>query len=60
MGISKFYLYDNESTDNTIDIFKPYIECRLVEYHFIKSVGKQLMAYNEVLRKYRYGRIYSA
>lgn len=50
MGISKFYLYDNESTDNTIDIFKPYIECRLVEYHFIKGVGKQLMAYNEVLR----------
>lgn len=60
IGISKFYFYDNESTDNTMDILEPYIKCGLVEYHLIKGVGKQLTAYNEVLRKHRYDARYIA
>ena len=31
VGIKKFFLYDNESTDNTTEILKPYIERGIVE-----------------------------
>ena len=31
-GVEKFYIYDNESTDCTKEVLKPYIESGLVEY----------------------------
>jgi len=49
VGIKKFFLYDNESTDNTTEILKPYIEHGIVEYHYITGRQKQLVAYNEIL-----------
>jgi len=45
-GVDRFYLFDNDSEDNTYEILKPYIENRTVVY--IRFPGKtvQLHAYN--------------
>lgn len=53
VGFTKFYFYDNESEDNTVDILKPYIDSGLVEYTLIKGKGKQLDAYNDAIAKHK-------
>ena len=53
IGFSKFYFYDNESEDNTLEILKPYVDAGLVEYTLIKGKGKQLDAYNDALAKHK-------
>lgn len=35
IGVTKFYLYDNESTDNTYTVLKKYIDSGLVEYEYL-------------------------
>ena len=52
IGVNKFYLYDNESTDNTKEILKPYIDKGIVEYHFIPGKGMQYTAYSEILAQH--------
>lgn len=52
VGIKKFFLYDNDSTDNTPEILKPYIERGIVEYHFVPGSQKQLFAYNDILERH--------
>lgn len=52
IGIKKFYLYDNESTDNTTKILKPYIAQGIVEYHFIPGKGMQYPAYTEIVQQH--------
>ena len=53
LGVEKFYIYDNDSTDDTKVVLKPYIESGIVEYHFISGTKKQLPAYDDCLAKYR-------
>lgn len=53
VGFTKFYFYDNESEDNTVDILKPYIDSGLVEYTLIKGKGRQLDAYNDAIAKHK-------
>lgn len=53
MGVSKFYIYDNESDDNINEILKPYIEEGIVDYKYCPGNGKQTWAYNDVLEKAR-------
>ena len=53
VGFTKFYFYDNESDDNTIEILKPYIDSGLVEYNLIKGKGRQLDAYNDAIAKHK-------
>lgn len=53
-GVDKFYIYDNESTDNTYDILKPYIDSGVVEYRFFPGRKKQLAAYDDCLARHRY------
>lgn len=53
LGIEKFYIYDNESTDNTKEVLEPYIVSRLVEYVFRKGVKQQLPVYDDCLEKHR-------
>lgn len=53
IGFSKFYFYDNESEDDTVDVLKPYIVEGLVEYTLIKGKGKQLEAYNDAIAKHK-------
>jgi len=53
LGVEKFYVYDNESTDNTKDVLAPYIESGLVEYVFFPGKKKQLAAYHDCMEKRR-------
>ena len=39
VGFTKFYFYDNESDDKTVEVLKPYIDSGLVEYTLIKGKG---------------------
>ena len=58
VGVKRFYLYDNESTDNTKEILEPYIKNNIVVYHFlpnhhITNQFPQMEAYNDAIYKYR-------
>lgn len=54
MGVDKFYIYDNESTDNTRQVLEPYIESGLVEYIPFPGYRRQLAAYDDCLARHRY------
>ena len=54
MGVEKFYIYDNESTDNTKEVLAPYIESGLVEHIFFPGYRRQLAAYDDCLERYRF------
>ena len=51
LGVSKVYLYDNESNDMLEDIVRPYAERGFVEYTKIHGQGMQLVAYNDAIRR---------
>ena len=53
-GVTEFYLYDNESTDNLKQILQPYIEKGVVEYNFLPGKKMQMWAYNDALIKHRF------
>lgn len=38
VGVQKFYIYDNESDDNTREILEPYIKKNEVVYHICKNL----------------------
>lgn len=52
-GVEKFYIYDNESTDNTREVLAPYVASGLVEYTFFPGMRQQLPAYDDCLRRHR-------
>jgi hypothetical protein len=54
LGAEKFYIYDNESDDDTRDVLKPHIDSGLVEYNFITGKKKQTAAYDDCLKRHRY------
>lgn len=53
VGVTKFYIYDNESEDNLKDILEPYIRDGIVEYKYYPGKKKQIPAYYNVLKKAR-------
>lgn len=53
-GVDKFYIYDNESTDETREILTPYIESGIVEYHYFPGYRKQLAAYDDCFSRHRF------
>lgn len=52
VGVNKFYLYDNDSTDDTQKILKPYIKSGIVEYTQVHGRGRQRYVYLDILRKH--------
>lgn len=54
VGVSKFYLFDNNSNDETMEILSPYIEAGIVELNFLPGNCKQMPAYNLAISKYKY------
>lgn len=54
MGVEKFYIYDNESTDCTREVLAPYIESGLVVYRDFPGYRRQLAAYDDCLANYRF------
>ncbi len=53
-GVSKFFLYDNESDDDTAAILRPYVRQGIVEYVYYPGKCRQIPAYNDCIRKHRY------
>lgn len=53
LGVTKFYIYDNGSTDNTKLILEPYIQSNKVIYHSFPGRAKQLDAYNHCILNYK-------
>jgi hypothetical protein len=53
VGIEKFYIYDNGSTDNLKEVLAPYIDSKIVEYYYYPGTKKQVPAYNASLKKVR-------
>ncbi|MCE2121787.1 glycosyltransferase [Streptococcus thermophilus] len=53
-GVQKFFLYDNDSSDNTREILEKYIRAGYVELIPYPGAAKQLPAYNDALAKHRY------
>jgi len=53
VGVEKFYIYDNESTDDTHEILKPYIEQGLVEYTYFPGKLRQIPAYLDCINRHK-------
>ena len=54
LGVEMFYIYDNESTDETKAVLQPYIEQGIVTYRYWPGYRKQLAAYDDCLENYRF------
>jgi hypothetical protein len=52
MGVQHFYIYDNESSDNTKEVLKPYVEKGLVTYIYYPGEDKQIEIYNVALKNF--------
>ena len=53
-GVDKFYIYDNESTDDTKNILEPYIKSGVVDYKYWPGHRMQLAAYDDCLENNRF------
>jgi hypothetical protein len=53
-GATKFYIYDNESTDGIADVLEPFIKRGLVEYTYWPGLGQQTNAYQHALLHHEY------
>ena len=53
LGVEKFFIYDNDSADNTRQILQPYIDTNLVEYCYFPGKKMQLKAYANCVRKHK-------
>jgi len=54
VGVEKFYLYDNESNDDTKKILSPYIKSGLIEYIFRPGQKQQIPAYKDCVEKHKF------
>ena len=53
VGVDRFYIYDNESTDNLEGILSDYIKSGEVVYKYYPGKIKQLPAYQEAIKDYK-------
>ena len=53
LGVEKFYIYDNESTDDIVNVLSHYIDSGLVEYKYFPGKCRQLDAYNDAISNYK-------
>ena len=53
-GVDHFYLYDNDSPDNQAEVAKPYVEAGLVDYFPFPGQLKQMPAYSEAVKRFRF------
>lgn len=59
-GVSKIYLYDNDSPDNMKDVLKPYIDAGKVIYTFWPGKGQHLNAFNDAIKRFKFDTKYMA
>ena len=60
VGVERFYIYDNESTDNIKEVLQPYIEKGEVVYKYFPGEKMQFAAYNDSIKVNRYNTKYMA
>ncbi len=54
VGVERFYLYNNNSTDNTLALVSPYIDKQIVVFHdWPLKRGQQIKAYIHCLEQYK-------
>lgn len=53
VGVTRFYIYDNESTDDLEDVLKNYINSDEVVYRYFPGRAQQLIAYQEAINDYK-------
>lgn len=53
-GVDHFYLYDNDSPDNQAEVAKPYVEAGLVDYFPFPGKRRQLAAYNDAVKRFKF------
>jgi hypothetical protein len=53
IGVEKFYIYDNESTDGLKETLAPYIRDGIAEYSYWPGTRQQSAAYNDALKRHR-------
>jgi hypothetical protein len=54
VGVEHFFLYDNGSEDNHLDVLAPYLEEGVVTLHEWPAIDGQLPAYDDCLRWHRH------
>lgn len=59
-GVEHFYIYDNESPDNLKEVLQPYIEKNIVTYIFYPGSARQMEAYNNAIKNFRFFSRYMA
>lgn len=52
-GVEHFYLCDNDSTDNTKEYLKPYIEKNIITYIPMPGVNQQQKCYEKIVQTYK-------
>lgn len=52
-GVEKFYIYDNESSDNLSEVLEPYVREGLVDCTFFPGKGRQQAAYDDCISRHR-------
>ena len=53
-GVDHFYIYDNESPDNLKEVLQPYIDAGIVTYTFYPDKCRQLEAYIDAVKRFKY------
>lgn len=53
IGIEHFYVYNNDTEDNTKEILMPYIESGLITWIDIHGKNQQANAYNDAIDKFK-------
>ncbi len=48
IGVEHFYLYDHLSSDNYLEVLKPYIETGIVSLEHVKTKAKNLSEWNKI------------
>lgn len=59
-GVDHFYLYDNDSNDDTREVLKPYVAAEQVSYFVVPGELAQMPAYNDAVRRFRFATRYMA
>ena len=53
-GVEHFYFYDNDSTDNLLEVLQPYIDEGVVDYTSLPGRRSQCAAYNDAIQRHRF------
>lgn len=52
-GVDHFYVYNNNGSDNTEELLKPYIDKGLITWHIYPGLRKQKEIYNHAIQNYK-------